>query len=530
MGMKRALVLMLALIIALPAAAAADTADIAAAMEGTAQYVIGEVPEPAYASIGGEWAVLGLARSKTGVPRDYFNDYAARVEQYVTSVDGVLHKRKYTEYSRLIVALSAIGKDARDVGGYDMTKPLGDYEKTVWQGLNGPVWALLALDSADYPMPVCLDAEVQATRDMYVDCILGQELNGGGWTLSRRSADDSAEADMTAMALQALAKYTDREDVAQAVGRALERLQAMQTDEGDFSAYGADNVESAAQVIVALCELGIDPNDARFAKNGRTLVDVFLSYRNSDGGFAHTRTGAQGNDQMSAEQGLYTLAAIWRYENGESSLYRMTDAFVAYPGCTDVRSSAVSLPGRSFDDIKGHSAQTAIEALAERGIINGMTESTFEPDATMTRAQFAAITVRALGLTPTAADVFADVAGDSWYAPYVGTAYRYGIVKGRSSGVFDPGGTISIQEAAVMSARAAALTGLDTSLAEGESAAVIAAFDDGGEAASWAGDALAWCVRSGMLVSDGSLRPKDEIKRCEIAQMLYDILAMAGML
>ena len=116
--------------------------------------------------------MLGLARSGYDVPDSYYQDYYATVETYVKACDGKLHDKKYTEYSRVIVALSSIGKDARNVGGYDLTKPLGDYDKTIWQGLNGPIWALIALDSRDYPMPENPGAETQATRQMYIDRIL----------------------------------------------------------------------------------------------------------------------------------------------------------------------------------------------------------------------------------------------------------------------------------------------------------------------------------------------------------------------
>ena len=119
-------------------AAVTDTA-LADAVTDTAQYMYKTVKSPQVGSIGGEWAVLGLARSGYEVPEEYYQDYYGTVEAYVKACDGNLHDKKYTEYSRVIVALSAIGKDARDVAGYDLTKPLGDYDKTIWQGLNGPI-------------------------------------------------------------------------------------------------------------------------------------------------------------------------------------------------------------------------------------------------------------------------------------------------------------------------------------------------------------------------------------------------------
>ncbi|MFQ8761741.1 MAG: hypothetical protein ACLSAF_22050 [Intestinimonas sp.] len=168
----------------------------------------------------------GPGAERYEVPEEYYQKYYATVESYVKAWDGVLHDKKYTEYSRLIVALSSIGKDARDVAGYDLTKPLGDYGKTIWQGLNGPIWALIALDSKDYPMPENPEAATQATRQMYIDRILDCQLPDGGWSLfggtaAASSGDGVSDPDITGMALQALAKYQDQAAVAKATEEAL---------------------------------------------------------------------------------------------------------------------------------------------------------------------------------------------------------------------------------------------------------------------------------------------------------------------
>ncbi len=77
--------------------------------------------------------------------------------------------KKYTEYSRVIIALTSIGKDPKNVGGYNLLLPLGDFEKTTWQGINGAIWALIALDCGQYDMPYNADAQIHATREMYVE-------------------------------------------------------------------------------------------------------------------------------------------------------------------------------------------------------------------------------------------------------------------------------------------------------------------------------------------------------------------------
>lgn len=532
---QRALPLLLALCLTLGLAVQASAAKADAALTDTARTVLTAVPSPQVGSIGGDWAVLGLARSGYAVPESWYRTYYAAVEDHVKTCRGVLHEKKYTEYSRLILAVSAIGKDPRNVAGYDLTTPLGDFDQTVWQGVNGPVWALIALDCRNYPVPQNPQAKTQATRQRYVDEILARQLSDGGWSLSGSAADP----DLTAMALQALAPYRTQTAVAQAVNRGLACLSGLQQSDGALSAWGGTNAESTAQVIAALCALDLSLDDPRFVKNGHTLLDGLLTFRRSDGSFLHT-AGGGGSSQMATEQALLALAALQRAETGRKGLYQMTDAAdltgsssaQGLPGKhADVTAAPVTDPGKTFSDITGHPNQTAIEALASRGIINGMDAARFAPDDTMTRAQFAAIVVRGLGLPQKAGSTFSDVKAGDWFAPYVGTACAYGIVNGRSAAVFDPNGTITRQEAAVMVARAARLCGLDTELDAAAVRDVLSQFTDYTTSADWARQGLAFCFRQGVLDDSAlTIRPTAHILRCEIAQMLYNLLDSAQLL
>ncbi len=547
--MKRflSLVLVVACLVVLAVPVAAKGQDLKTLMDGTAKYMLSAVPKPDYADIGGEWAVLGLARSGYPVPDGYFEGYYGKLETYVKSVKGVLHEVKYTDYSRVVVALSAIGKDARDVAGYDLLAPLGDFEMTTWQGLNGAIWALIALDSANYPVPQIEDKKNQATRQMYIDHILDAELNEGGWTLARRSAADSPDPDITGMALQALAKYQNQEKVAAAIDRALTCMSNKQDEKGGFTnLWGDANSESVVQMLVALCELGISLDDSRFVKNGNSLLDNLLTYRKGNGSFLHVLDGHTGDNQMSCEQGFYGLVAAYRAEQGMNSLYSMTDAItigdavmeeVREPGTgldgknPDVQPKAVTKPGITFGDIAASPNRDAIEALAAREIINGMGDDSFSPDATMTRAQYATIIVKALGLMPQANGKFTDVAADKWYAPYIGTANAYGIVNGVSDTEFNPEGTITRQEAALMTVRAAKLCGLETEVSEAEQGDVLCDYMDYRTIASWAKEAMAFCYKYELLDTAAmDAEPKREILRCEVAEMLYRMLLLANLI
>ena len=289
-------------------------------LEETAALLQNATPSPTVNHVGGEWLILGLARSDLEVDPAYYEQYYKNVEDYLTQCGGVLHERKYSEYSRVILALTAIGKDPTNVAGYDLTKPLSNFDQTCFQGINGPMFALIALDSHGYDLPTADEGITQATKDMYIGLLLEKQLENGGWCLT----GDQMETDMTAMALQALSNHCDREDVAQAVERGVEALvQAMNAD-GSFATNDGSSSESVSQVIVALSELGISLNDERFVRDGRTLMDRLMDYRMADGGFCHL-IGEETN-QMATEQAFYAMVAVQRLEEGKSALYDMNEA------------------------------------------------------------------------------------------------------------------------------------------------------------------------------------------------------------
>ena len=474
----RALSLLLAVCVALSLCAAPLAAqNTAEQTERTQRALYTATPAPSVGSIGGEWAVIALARSGYAAPQSYWDDYYSCVKQEVLACRGVLHARKYTEYSRVVLALTAIGADPSDVGGYNLLTPLGDYDKTVWQGINGAIWALLALDSGGYAVPQNSAAKTQATREKYVNAILAAQCGDGGWRLGSSGASD---ADLTAMALQALAPYRTQTEVAAAVERGLECLSARQSADGGFASGG-----------------------------------------------------------VATEQALLALAAVARANTGGSGLYEMNDAALhvttGAQGLSgkhaDVRACPVIAPGTTFADIADHPDRVAIEGLSARGIINGKSGGVFDPDATMTRAEFCAIVVRALGLHTQTTDAFPDVRGTDWFAPYVGAAYRYGLVQGVGGGRFAPNGTITRQEAAVMVARAAALCGMDTARSDAQAGAVLIAYTDGDGVAAWAKSAAAFCCDAALWDStNGAIAPRRNILRCEVAQMLYRMLSGARLL
>ena len=276
---------------------------------------------PTVNSIGGEWMVIGLARSGRPVPAGYYDNVVEYVKAKADANER-LHPAKVTDNARVILALTAIGKDVTNVGGHNLLKGLDNMAYVQTQGINGPIWALIALDSHNYP------TMGDVTREKLIQVILDAQLNDGGWDLSAENAD----TDMTAMAIQALAPYyKTNETVKAAVDKALEALSALQRNDGGFGSWGTINSESCAQVIVALTALGIDPTiDSRFIKNGHTVLDALVGFYVTGGGFRHTAGGERNG--MATEQGYYALAAYYRFVNAQTRLYDMTDVTIQTGG------------------------------------------------------------------------------------------------------------------------------------------------------------------------------------------------------
>lgn len=276
---------------------------------------------PTVNSTGGEWMVIGLARSGRTVPAGYYDNVVEYVKAKADANER-LHPTKVTDNARVILALTAIGKDVTNVGGHNLLKGLDSMDYVQAQDINGPIFTLIALDSHNYP------TMGDVTREKLIQVILDAQLNDGGWGLSA----DKADPDMTAMAIQALAPYyKTNETVKAAVDKALEALSALQHSDGGFDSWGTVNSESCAQVIVALTALGIDPTaDSRFVKNGHTLLDALAGFYVTGGGFRHT-AGGERND-MATEQGYYALAAYYRFANTQTRLYDMSDVTIQTGG------------------------------------------------------------------------------------------------------------------------------------------------------------------------------------------------------
>lgn len=345
------------------AAAAEETPreaqDVSAILDATMAQMAATVTAPAFGTTAGEWTVLSLARGGHYTKDNaYFTDYYARIVETVNetaaSVDmnGALHANKSTENSRLIVALSSIGKDATSVGNWDLVEAYSanGFDWIKKQGLNGTIWALIALDSHNYATS---DTTI---RQQCVDAILAAQHNDGGWALTA-NLTYASDPDVTGMALQALYPYRSQAAVAAACEEAFTCLSEMQLDDGGFASGGIPNAESAAQVIVACTTWGINPDtDSRFVKNDQSVVDALLThYVEAEAAFKHV-AGATETNAMATDQSCYALVAYDRLLNNQPALYDYSDVtFDAIPE-SDEMTATLGLPaeveaGAAFNGI-----------------------------------------------------------------------------------------------------------------------------------------------------------------------------------
>jgi flagellar hook assembly protein FlgD len=193
---------------------------------------------------------------------------------------------------------------------------------------------------------------------------------------------------------------------------------------------------------------------------------------------------------------------------------------------------AVIVHQQAFLDTQDHWGSETINTLASKLIISGSSAGNFIPDGKITRAEFAALIVRALGLDAgQARPHFTDVGENDWFSGAVGAAYNAGLISGFSDGYFRPSENVTREQAAVILRRASKAVDRDREFVEGGSEEALAQFADSGTISSWAKSSVAFNARNSMLSGDGNgmLHPKRETTRAEAAVMIYKLLIKAGL-
>ncbi|WP_282943590.1 S-layer homology domain-containing protein [Paenibacillus sp. RC67] len=225
-----------------------------------------------------------------------------------------------------------------------------------------------------------------------------------------------------------------------------------------------------------------------------------------------------------------TSAVLFNPSTGEMSFVPAT--FSTLNGSTQ---ATIKRPGNSvyaivestqtFADLKGHWAKDDVELLASKLVIKGMTDTGFAPDNRITRAEFAAILVRSLGLSESTGSKFNDVKANDWYAGVVGAASKAGLVDGYEDGTFKPEANITREQMAVMVARAMTVAGKKVP-ADSKG---LASYTDSNAISGWAKDAVAQAVNAGIIngMTEHTFVPGQNASRAEAAVMMKRLLQYA---
>jgi len=397
---------------------------VASAIEASALYILGS------GDIS-DWEAFALARAGKSVPASYLSS----VEALLKEKDGVF--RNVTDYERMVLGVVSAGGDPRNIAGYDLIEKIYNNDRMTLQGTNGVMFALIALNSGNYDIPT----DAKWSKEKLLNWLLDQQNEDGSFALV---VGDPGIVDLTGMALGALEPYRAQDRVQKAISKAVFWLSAHQTDQGGYQETldGTTNSEAVSQVILGLSAIGIDPTGPTFSKSKGNLVTNLLSYQLKNGGFAHNPQDQKPNE-MATEQALSALVAYDSFLQGKGSIYR----------------SDVSLTEIYQDmDLVSAWARPFVLQAHQYGIMEGTSKTVpqFEPKKPVTRAEFAKILVQLLGDEPASGNekIFDDVPVNSWYYGYVAKAKEKGIVQGITATTFMPNKSISRQEMAIMIAKA----------------------------------------------------------------------------
>ncbi|MBP3952470.1 DUF4430 domain-containing protein [Bacillus suaedae] len=269
-----------------------DAEQIKSSINSAADYVL--------AGTVGEWQAVALNKAGKQVPESYL----AAVKATFNEVNGEF--RNITDYERYTLGILAAGGNPTDFEGYNLVEKIynGTIEK---QGLNGVIYALIALDSYGFEVP----ADATWTRESIINRLVEKQNSDGGWSWSDGGA---ADIDTTAAVLTALAPYKNDANVASSVEAGLDYLQN--------NVNNIDNSSTASQVVIALSALGIDANGTSYTKDdGQSIIEYLLTFQNEDGGFYYMT--ATESDSFSTDQAFRGVVAYQLFLNGQGSLYNL---------------------------------------------------------------------------------------------------------------------------------------------------------------------------------------------------------------
>ena len=269
--------------------------------------------DPAYEDSQSDWVAFDLAAY---VGKDDVFASPGTKNRFIAKAMENIRPGNATDHERVALMMTALGVDASE-----LIDAIAQLPSEKMDSVNAQAFALLAYDAGQYDLP----ENAANTRETAIAYLLSYQNADGGWAYY----GDVSEASMTAMVLSALAPYRDDPAVEAAVQEGIECLSALQTAGGGYGYDGVENSNDAATVVVALTSLGIDAgSDARFVKNGNSVLSNLLSFVTADLQFGYD-SNAEAN-AYATEQGFRALIAYSRYQASGYNIYQFEGPLTAY--------------------------------------------------------------------------------------------------------------------------------------------------------------------------------------------------------
>ncbi len=279
-------------------------------------------------TFGDEWSIYTLMRDGQTLPKQKLDNY---YDDVVTTVRAWNDNILATEVERTAIALNIMGKDITNIDGVNLVELICNHPNLTKQGGNSLAWALIALDMNNTAIP----ADMKWSRERMVTELLAYQNADGGFGLDQSG---TSGIDMTAMSIQALARYQKRDDVATAIDSGIAYLA-----KAAGKNLNLGNSESIAQVIITLAVLNRDiVAEPGFGDEMENIMSALSEYMIENEGFKHDKNGKV--DKMATAQAMQALCAYERFLNGESSYWDLRGTGPIDDPAAKVSSMIAALP------------------------------------------------------------------------------------------------------------------------------------------------------------------------------------------
>ncbi|MBQ0004611.1 MAG: cell wall-binding repeat-containing protein [Clostridiales bacterium] len=264
---------------------------------------------------GSEWFAMALARDGQTVSNDYWDSLADEVAGRQGSMET--GSSNYTNNAKVALTLTAGGYSAeRGAGEFDVIYKCAAVQKATAQGVNGAIYALLAINSnSKYSKGYTTEV------NKYVEYIMTSvNADHGLWDYGYGATEP--DIDLTAMAVIALAPYKTRDNVSAVIDKAMAYFEAQRNADGTYTSWGTANANSTACVAMAMAAVGKDPSVSATAGKA-SVLEGLNKFALADGSFGYSNNKTY--NQMATEQAYMALIDADRFKDGKTSFYNMSD-------------------------------------------------------------------------------------------------------------------------------------------------------------------------------------------------------------